>query len=145
MEGLVGYYSFCGCEVIDYSGNENYGIIIGDFVCIFGIKGEGFLFNENGGNMGCSIINMDFIELFIFGFIWSEGILICVWVEYENIVNFECIVDIGNGSGDDGGVLVWFGREGNFDNLILESWVSVDFNVNCIIGCLVVEDVIING
>lgn len=144
-EGLVGYYSFCGCEATDYSGNENHGTIIGDPNCIPGIKGEGFLFNENGGNTGCSTINTDFIELPTFGPIWSEGISICAWVEYENIANFERIVDIGNGSGDDGGAPVWFGREGNSDNLTLESWVSADPNANRTTGRLVAEGAITNG
>ncbi len=144
-QGLVGYYSFCGCNANDHSGNENHGTLIGNPECIEGIKGEGFYMNRGGGTTGCGMTNTQFIQLPTLGAIWEDGITIAAWVEFENAANYERIVDFGNGDGDSGGMNVWFGREGNSDNLTLESWVSSDANQNRSTGRLVAVDAITNG
>lgn len=145
-EGLVGYYSFCGCNANDHSGNDNHGLLMGNPACIEGIKGEGFFFNESGGSMGgCSLNNTDFIILPAFDAIWEEGFTVCAWVEFKHLVYFERIVDLGGGSGEAGGMPIWFGREGNSNNLTLESWISTDGTQNRTVGRLVAEDAITNG
>ena len=145
LEGLVGYYSFCGCNANDHSGNENHGILHGNPQCIPGIKGEGFRFNENPVTNECGQPGGDYIELPEFGAIWENGFTVCAWVQYENLSYFERIIDFGNGSGEAGGYPVWFGREGNSNNLTLESWVSSDGNLNRSTGRLTAVNAITNG
>ncbi len=142
--GLVAYYSFCGCNVNDHSGNENHGNLVGNPLCIDGINGEGFQFNTSSGNNGCGQAGGEYIEIPTLGAIWQDGMSICAWVQYENIANYERIIDMGNGSGDQGGLPVWFGREGNSDNLALESWVSSDGS-NRTKGRLTAVNAITNG
>ncbi len=143
--GLIGYYSFCGCDAQDHSGVELHGTIVGNPECIQGIKGEGFYFNRSGGRTGCATNNTDFIQLPLLQAAWDYGISICAWVEFENRANFERIVDFGNGDGDSGGLPIWFGREGNSDNLALESWINSDPNFNRTTGRLVARNAITNG
>lgn len=144
-QGLVGYYSFCGCNANDHSGNENHGTLVGNPECIEGIKGEGFYLNRGGGTTGCGTTNTQFIQLPTLGPIWEDGITICAWVEFKNLANYERIVDFGNGDGDSGGMNVWFGREGNSNNLTLESWISSAPDQNRTTGRLVAQDAITNG
>lgn len=145
LEGIVGYYSFCGCNANDHSGNENHGALTGAPACIEGISGEGFQFNQNAGVNDCGQIGGEYVRLPTLGAIWENGISICAWVQYENIAYYERIVDFGNGDGDSGGMPIWFGREGNSDNLALESWISADANLNRTTGRLVAVNAITNG
>ncbi len=145
LDGLVGYYSFCGCEASDQSGNGNDGILIGTPQCIDGIKGQGFEFNTNPVLNDCGQLGGEYIQLPTFDAIWENGISVCAWIKYENLSHFERIIDLGNGNGESGGMPIWFGREGNSNNLTLESWISDDADVNRSIGRLVANNVITNG
>ena len=144
-DGLVGYYSFCNCNANDNSGNDNHGMLVGNPSCISGQRGEGFLFNQNPGNNGCGQNGGEYIKLPAFDAIWANGFTVCAWVRFDNIANFERILDIGNESGDAGGLPVWFGREGASNNLTLESWINNNGTLNRTVGRLVAPNVITNG
>jgi gliding motility-associated-like protein len=143
--GLVAYYSFCDCTASDHSGNENHATLVGNPVCSEGIKGQGFQFNTNAGLNDCGQRGGDYIRMPTLESVWDGGFSVCAWVQYENVANFERIIDIGNGSGELGGLPLWFGREGNSDNLTLESWVDADPNTNRTTGRLVAQNAITNG
>jgi gliding motility-associated-like protein len=143
--GLVGYYSFCDCNANDHSGNDNHGILHGTPECTEGIKGEGFQFNTTPGNNGCGQAGGEYVELPTLGAIWQDGFTVCAWTQYENISTYERIVDLGNASGENGGMPVWFGREGNSNNLAFESWISADGNLNRTTGRLTAQNAITNG
>lgn len=143
--GLVGYYSFCGCNANDHSGQGNDGTLVGAPDCIPGIKGEGFYFNRQDLPNDCGQTGGEYVQLPTIGPIWEDGFSVCAWVQYENVANFERIIDFGNDSGDNGGLNVWFGREGNSNNLTLESWVDSDSDRNRGTGRLVATDAITNG
>jgi len=143
--GLVAYYSFCGCTAVDHSGNDNDATLVGNPLCRDGIKGQGFQLNTSPGVNDCGRSGGDYIRLPVLESIWDGGFSVCAWVQYENVANYERIIDIGNGMGDSGGLPLWFGREGNSDNLTLESWVDADPNTNRSTGRLIAENVITNG
>lgn len=143
--GLVGYYSFCGCTANDHSGNGFHATLVGTPECTAGIRGEGFQFNTTPGDNGCGQNGGEYIELPVLGAIWESGLSFCAWVKYENIANFERIIDMGNDNGETGGLPVWFGREGNSNNLTLESWIDSNPNTNRTTGRLVANNAITNG
>lgn len=110
--GLVAYYSFCDCTTTDHSGNGNDATLVGNPVCLDGIKRQGFRLNANPGTNDCGTTGGEYIQMPTFDAIWENGFTVCAWVQYENLSNYERIIDMGNGSGDDGGMAIWFGREG---------------------------------
>lgn len=143
--GLVAYYSFCDCSATDHSGNNHDAMLIGNPVCRNGIKGQGFQLNTNAGINDCGQRGGDYIRMPELESIWDGGFSVCAWVQFENKANYERIVDIGNGNGESGGLPLWFGREGNSDNLTLESWVDADPETNRSTGRLVAQNAITNG
>lgn len=144
-QDMIGYYSFCNCNANDNSGNNNHGNLIGFPKCIKGERGEGFLFNQTPATNDCNQPGGQYIKLPEFGAIWANGFTISAWIRFDNISNFERIIDIGNEAGELNGMPVWFGREGNSNNLTLESWINNDPVLNRTTGRLVAQDVIING
>lgn len=143
--GLVAYYSFCGCTATDHSGNGNDAQLVGNPRCRDGIRGQGMQFNLNAGTNDCGQRGGEYVRLPELESIWDGGFSVGAWVQYENIANYERIIDLGNGSGESGGLPVWFGREGNSNNLTLESWVDADPGPNRSTGRLVAVDAITNG
>ncbi len=142
---LIGYYSFCNCNANDNSGNNHHGILTGSPECIPGQRGEGFLFNQTPGANGCGQSGGEYVQLPPFGAIWANGFTVCAWVRFDNVSYYERIIDFGNGSGDSGGLPIWFGREGSSNNLTLESWISSNAGTNRSIGRLVAPNAITNG
>lgn len=145
LQGLVGYYSFCGCNTNDHSGSENHASLFGMPECIQGINGEGFRFNVDNQTNDCGQPGGEYVLLPYFGAIWQDGITVCAWIQYENVNYYERIIDLGNGDGESGGLPIWFGREGNSNNLTLESWINSDPGSNRSAGRLVAQNVITNG
>ena len=142
---LIGYYSFCNCNANDNSGNNNHGILSGSPDCIPGQRGEGFLFNQTPGANGCGQSGGEYVQLPPFDAIWANGFTVCAWVRFDNLSYYERIIDFGNGSGDTGGLPIWFGREGASNNLTLESWISSNAGINRSVGRLVAPNAITNG
>ncbi|MDO8365430.1 MAG: LamG-like jellyroll fold domain-containing protein [Saprospiraceae bacterium] len=142
---LVGYYSFCNCNANDNSGFGNHGTLVGNPSCVPGQRGEGFLFNQNPGANGCGQAGGEYVQLPPLGAIWQEGFTVCAWVRFDVVSYYERIIDFGNGSGDSGGMPIWFGREGASNNLTLESWITSSGAVNRTLGRLVAPNVITNG
>ncbi|MFN0176022.1 MAG: LamG-like jellyroll fold domain-containing protein [Saprospiraceae bacterium] len=142
---LVGYYSFCNCNANDNSGQGNHGTLTGNPTCVPGQRGVGFLFNQNPGSNGCGKPGGEYVQLPAFDSIWQNGFTVCAWVRFDAISFFERIIDFGNGSGDGGGMPIWFGREGSSNNLTLESWITSNGSVNRTLGRLVAPNVITNG
>lgn len=144
-DGLVAYYSFCGCTTTDHSGNSNNAILVGNPVCRDGIQGQGVQLNANSGINGCGQQGGEYIRLPALESVWDGGFSVCAWIQFENRANYERIIDLGNGSGESGGLPIWFGREGNSNNLTLESWVDAAPNTNRTTGRLVAVNAITNG
>ena len=145
-DGLVAYYSFCGCSADDNSRLENNGSFVGSPNCVKGKGGEGVLLNEGGGgNNGCGLEGGQYVELPTFDALWNNGFTVTAWARFDNPVQNERIIDLGNGPGDLGGLPVWFGREYTNNSLVLESWISDDGFVNSNTGRLVASDAIVNG
>jgi len=143
--GLVGYYTFCDCTARDGSGNNNHGVVFGAPQCIRGVKDYGLLTNQNPGTNGCGQLGGQYIQLPTFGPIWADGFTVCAWIRFDQNTYFERIVDLGNTNGEAGGLNVWFGREGNSNNLALESWINSDPNQARNTGRLTAVNAITNG
>ncbi len=143
--GLVGYYTFCDCTAKDQSGNNRHGIITGSPRCVPGMKDYGLLLNQSPGQNNCGQRGGEYIQLPQLGPIWAEGFTVCAWVKYDEIKNFERIIDFSNGTGDAGGMSIWFGREGNSNNLTLESWINGNGSQARNTGRLVAYNSISNG
>lgn len=144
--GLVGYYTFCDGTAQDLSGNNRDGQVIGNPTSIRGMRDYGLLFNQQpGGNNGCGQQGGEYVSLPASGAIWAQGFTICAWVRFDEQKNYERIFDMSNGSGEAGGQPVWFGREGNSNNLTLESWTSSNANQSRSTGRLVATNAITNG
>lgn len=141
--GLVGYYSFCGCNANDNSGNGNHGTLVGNPECISGIRGEGFLFNQNPGDNGCGQPGGQYIQLPQFDAIWEDGVTFAAWTRFDHIAYYERIVDLGDNAS--GYPAVWFGRMGNTNDLALESWTVGDPAIDRTTGRLVAHNVVTNG
>ncbi|MEI6948380.1 LamG-like jellyroll fold domain-containing protein [Paraflavisolibacter sp. H34] len=144
-EGLVGYYTFCDCTARDLSGNGRDGTVSGSPQCIRGMRDHGLLLNQNPGSNGCGQRGGEYIRLPQLGPIWSEGFTVCAWIRFDEIKNYERIFDFSNATGEAGGQPVWFGREGNSNNLTLESWIDANGSQNRSVGRLVAPNVITNG
>lgn len=145
-DGLVAYYSFCGCSADDNSGMTNGGVFVGSPACETGKSGQGILLNPTaGGNNGCGLAGGQYVQLPPFDAIWQDGFTVSAWVRFDNPSSYERIIDIGNGSGDLGGMPVWFGREGTTNNLMMDSWISSNGNVNRTTGRLSAPNTIVNG
>jgi len=143
--GLVGYYSFCNCNANDNSGFGNHGILNGNPTCVPGQREDGFLFNQNPGSNGCGQPGGEYVQLPPLGAIWGGGFTVCAWVRFDLVSYYERIIDFGNGSGDSGGMPIWFGREGSSNNLTLESWINSNGTTNRTLGRLVAPNAITNG
>jgi len=144
--GLAGYYTFCDCTAHDNSINHRDGTVVGTPRCIRGIRDNGFEFNETpGGNNGCGLAGGQYIKLPPLGAIWADGFTVCAWVRYDEIQSYERIIDFSNNTGEAGGMPIWFGREGNSNNLTFESWISADGGFNRSTGRLTAVNAITNG
>lgn len=143
--GLVAYYSFCACMALDHSGNNQDGTLVGQPTCRDGLKGQGFQFNAQTMVNDCEQRGGDYIRLPDLDSDWDGGFSVCAWVQYEDNAHSGTILAIGNGTGESGGLPLWFGREGNTDNLILESWVDGDPATNQSTGRLVARGAITSG
>lgn len=111
-----------------------------------GQRGEGFLFNQApASSNGCGKPGGEYIQLPAFDSIWADGITICAWVRFDEQSYYERIIDFGNGSGDSGGMPIWFGREGTTNNLTLESWISSNGSINRSLGRLTAVNAITHG
>lgn len=144
-KGLVGYYTFCDCTAKDLSGNSRHGSVVGSPACVPGMRDHGLLLNQNQGINSCGQRGGEYIQMPQLNAIWSEGFTVCAWIRFDEIKNFERIIDFGNSNGESGGLPVWFGREGNSNNLTLESWVDANGNQARSTGRLVAPNVITNG
>jgi gliding motility-associated-like protein len=143
--GLVGYYTFCDCTAKDQSGNNRHGTITGSPKCIPGMKDYGLLLNQSPGQNNCGQRGGEYIQLPQLGSIWAQGFTVCAWIKFDEIKNFERIIDFSNGTGDAGGMSIWFGREGNSNNLTMESWINANGNQARSVGRLVAANAITNG
>jgi gliding motility-associated-like protein len=143
--GLAGYYTFCDCTGKDYSGNQRHATISGSPQCIRGILDYGFLLNQIPVINQCGQPGGQYIALPAIDPIWSAGFSVAAWVRFDELKNFERIIDLSNGNGEAGGLPIWFGREGNSNNLTLESWINTDGVQARAIGRLVAVDAISNG
>ncbi|MBK9336184.1 MAG: right-handed parallel beta-helix repeat-containing protein [Lewinellaceae bacterium] len=145
-QGLIIHYNFCGCTPEDDSGFGNHATFVGNPACTPGKSGQGVLLNPNpGGNNGCGAAGGQYVQLPPLGPIWQDGISICAWVRFDAPSSFERIFDIGNGSGNLGGMPIWFGRDFTTNNLVLESWISSDGFANQNTGRLTASNAIVNG
>lgn len=145
-DGLVAYYSFCACSADDNSGLENNGAFVGNPECAKGKGGEGILLNDGGGgDNGCGLEGGQYVELPALDALWNNGFTAAAWARFDNPQSYERIIDLGNGSGYLGGLPIWFGREYSNNNLVLESWISTDGDLNQSTGRLVASEAIING
>lgn len=145
-KGLLGHYTFCDCTAKDNSSNHQDGVVTGSPACTKGSRDYGLLFNQRpGGNNGCGQAGGEYITLPATGAIWSEGFTVCAWIRFDEIKNFERIFDFSNGNGESGGMPVWFGREGNSNNLTLESWINSNGSQARSTGRLVAVNAITNG
>lgn len=143
--GLVGYYTFCDCTAKDLSGNNRHGVVVGSPACVPGMRDHGLLLNQAPGINSCGQRGGEYIQMPQLNAIWSEGFTVCAWIRFDEIKNFERIIDFGNSNGESGGLPVWFGREGNSNNLTLESWIDANGNQARSTGRLVAPNVITNG
>lgn len=142
----MGYYSFCNCNANDNSSLGHHGLLMGAPDCVPGKRGEGFLFNQApAGSNGCGKPGGEYIQLPAYDTLWAQGFTVCAWVRFDETSYYERIIDFGNGSGDSGGMPIWFGREGTSNNLTLESWISSNGSVNRSTGRLVAVNAITNG
>jgi gliding motility-associated-like protein len=143
-DGLLAYYNFCNCDGADISGNGNHASIVGQPVCDRGKLDRGLWLNQRPVRNACGSNGGEYIKLPAFGPVWANGFTVCAWVKFENPMNYERIIDLGNGSGENGGNPIWFGREGATNNLTLESWIDRGSS-NRSLGRLVAQNVVTNG
>ena len=143
--GLVGNYTFCDCSATDYSGNGRHGVVVGRPQCIRGILDYGFLLNQNPIVNACGQLGGEYIALPAIDAIWSGGFSVAAWVRFDEIKSFERIIDFSNSDGESGGLPIWFGREGNSNNLTLENWKDANGAQARSTGRLVAVNAITNG
>ena len=129
--GLVAHWSFDDCTARDTSGNGYDGKIHGKPVCVRGVRGKALAFNmKDEGDNGCGQKGGDYISIPAIGGVWEKGITVCAWAEFTRPRFFERIVDLGGGSGEEGGYPVFLGRLGRSEEIVLESWISADGDLN---------------
>jgi len=129
--GLVAHWSFDDCTAKDGSGNGYSGTIHGHPVCVNGVRGKSLALNLKAeGENGCGQKGGDFISIPALGGIWDRGITVCAWAKFTEPRFFERIVDLGGGSGEEGGYPVFLGRLETTDQIVLESWVNEDGSLN---------------
>ncbi|MEO6730639.1 MAG: LamG-like jellyroll fold domain-containing protein [Ferruginibacter sp.] len=143
--GLVGNYTFCDCSATDYSGNGRHGVVVGTPQCIRGILDYGFLFNQKPIVNACGQLGGEYVALPTIDAIWSGGFTVAAWVRFDEIKSFERIIDFSNSNGESGGLPIWFGREGNSNNLTLENWKDANGAQARSTGRLVAVNAITNG
>jgi len=129
--GLVAHWSFDDCTARDVTGNGYNGIVHGSPVCVEGVKGRALAFNvKREGDNGCGKRGGDFVSIPTLGGIWDRGVTVCAWAKFTEPRFFERIVDLGGGSGEEGGYPVFLGRLERSNKLVLESWVNSDGSLN---------------
>ncbi len=144
--GLVAWWSFCSCNAADNSGNGYDGVVRSNPRCVDGgVAGKALKFNTVDEINDCNRPGGDYIVVPTLPPLWEEGFSVSAWAQFEENRNFERIIDFGNGSGDAGGVPVWFGRVGASTTLAIESWIDANTVVNRSAGRLAVSDGIVNG
>lgn len=119
--------------------------VVGEPSAVNGVDGEAYFFNEEDGDNGCGKPGGAYIQLPVFGPIWEEGFSIAAWVQFTEIRNYERIIDLANGRGEDGGMPITFGRLMQTNDLALTSWNDEDAYSNRSTGRLIAEDAITNG
>ncbi len=144
--GLVAWWNFCSCDATDNSGNGYDGVVMSSPLCVDGgIAGKALRFNTVDEINDCNRPGGDYIIVPVLPPLWEEGFSVTAWAQFEENRNYERIIDFGNGSGDNGGVPVWFGRVGTGTTLAIESWVDANTGVNRSVGRLEATGAIING
>lgn len=109
--------------------------------------GDAYLFNAVDSLNECGQPGGSYIKLPTIGAVWEEGFTVAAWVEFQEIRNFERIIDLGNGRGDneDEGMNITFSRVGKTNNLAITSWISTDSLINRTTGRLIAQNTIINN
>jgi hypothetical protein len=144
-DGLVAYLPMDG-NANDISGNLNNGSVRGLPESISGIKGKAYRFNSiQVGDNGCGLPGGDFIRLPALGAIWEDVFSFAGYVRFDDVRNYERVIDIGNGRGEDGGMLVSLSRLDSTNNLALTSWLTEDPVVNRDKGRVVANNAIVKG
>lgn len=142
--GLVTHFKLNGNADDATSGSFN-ATIVGQPGTVDGVEGSALFFNEEDGDNGCGQPGGTYVKLPVFGSIWEEGFSVAAWVQFTEIRNYERIIDLGNGRGEDGGMPITFGRLMETNDLALTSWNNEEAYSNRHKGRLIAEDAIENG
>ncbi len=142
--GLVTHFKLNGNADDATAGSFN-ATIVGNPNTVDGVEGSALFFNEEDGDNGCGQPGGTYVKLPVFGSIWEEGFSVAAWVQFTEIRNYERIIDLGNGRGEDGGMPITFGRLMETNDLALTSWNNEEAYSNRHKGRLIAEDAIENG
>lgn len=142
--GLVTHFKLNG-NAEDATAESFDASTVGEPTIVDGIEGSAIYFNEEDGDNGCGQPGGDYIKLPVFGPIWEEGFSVTAWVQFTEIRNYERIINLGNGRGEDGGMPITFGRLMETNDLALTSWNNEEAYSNRNDGRLIAEDAIENG
>lgn len=142
--GLVTHFKLNGNANDATAGSFN-ATVVGEPTVVDGIDGNAYFFNEEDGDNGCGKPGGSYIKLPVYGPIWEEGFSVAAWVKFMEIRNYERIIDLANGRGEDGGMPITFGRLLETNDLALTSWNNNEAYSNRTTGRLIAEDAIVNG
>ena len=142
--GLVTHFKLNG-NAEDATVESFNATIVGEPNTVVGADGRALFFNQEDGDNGCGQPGGTYIKLPVFGPIWEEGFSVAAWVQFTEIRNYERIIDLGNGRGEDGGMPITFGRLMETNDLALTSWNNEEAYSNRHKGRLIAEDAIENG
>lgn len=144
--GLVTHFKLDGNADDATAGQFDATLIGEDASEVEGVEGSALFFNkEEGGDNGCGMPGGSHIRLPTYGAIWEEGFSVAAWVQFTEVRNYERIVDLANGRGEDGGTNVTFSRLKETNDLALTSWINEDPYTNRTDGRLVAPEAIKNG